>query len=319
MSSSRNTLDTNSLRVRDIYAFNPSNNDFIQPVSIPVIGTNGHLTWLSTVEFLSTISVPTESTSVLNLLTAVKPGLSSLSTAITTTLALGLVSTVKGLGTAGYVSTQTLFRNLTYLATDYGYISSTVLFDSFVSLADMAKIHSMGPMGMFNPALSNGYVSTIHPGEYRIYKSSIGITGANAFNTPLLIVPNTATPTVNIDIGGYSNHIVNSSKMKIDIAANLSATYDANPSYPLTTLSSFLVSGSLPIGSPVRITYTNSNVTQATLSFLLNSNDLTPFPTGPLQLQHRMTNVGSVTIPIASLTSWIPDTNGVFVTLDNTD
>jgi hypothetical protein len=268
---------------------------------------------------LSTLSVPTQSTSVLDILTAVKPGLSTLSTAITTTLGMGLGSTVRGLGTIGYVSTQTLLREVQHLATNYGYISSTTLFDSFLCLADLKKIHALGPMGMFNPVMSNGYVSTINPGEYHIYKSSLGITGANAFNTPLLIIPNTPIPTVDIDIRGFSTHIVGTSKMKIDVAANLSATYAGSPSYPLTTLSSFLVSGTRPVGTPVRISYTNSNVTQATLSFFLDSNDLTPFPTTPLQLNHRMTNVGSLTTPIASLTTWIPDINGVFVTLDNTD
>jgi len=106
--SGRFTVDTNILRIRDIFAINPQNSQFIQPGEIPTIGLNGQLRWYSSLEFLSSISVPTTSTNVLGLLLAVPQGLSTLSTAITTVTNDTIRSTVQGLGLVGYISSQQL-------------------------------------------------------------------------------------------------------------------------------------------------------------------------------------------------------------------
>lgn len=49
--ASRNTVDTNILRIRDVFAINPLTSELIQPAEIPVIGEKGRLKWMSSIEF----------------------------------------------------------------------------------------------------------------------------------------------------------------------------------------------------------------------------------------------------------------------------
>ena len=77
--SSRFTVDTTYLKIRDVFAFNANSGEVIQRDSVPVIGHEGHLDWKSSLEFISSISVPTLSTTVLGILSRIQPGLSSLS------------------------------------------------------------------------------------------------------------------------------------------------------------------------------------------------------------------------------------------------
>ena len=89
--SSRYTVDTNILRIRDVYALNPLNADYVQVLQIPSIDVNGKLRWYSTLELLSSISVPSVSCSVLDILTSVQPGISTMSTIQGSTINAGRV------------------------------------------------------------------------------------------------------------------------------------------------------------------------------------------------------------------------------------
>ena len=115
-----------------------------------------------------------------------------------------------------------------------------------------------------------------------------------------------------IDIGGYTPHFVNTSKLRVDVATNLTLSYGGAAT---TALSSFLVSGGDPIGSPVRLTYSNANVTVGNMSFLLNASDLARLPT-TLELHHVASNANAAT---GTINTFIPEIGGIHLTLDNTD
>lgn len=314
--SSRLSIDSTTLKVRDVFCLNPINSDYIQPASIPVIGDAGKVRWLSSLEFLSTISVPTLSTSILDLLASIQPGFSTFSTILTSTIGSQFTSTVTGLGSVGYVSTSYLDKTVGFLALDHGYISSTTLYDCFTNLADMHQItFKLGAMAMFlGGALSNlsgGYVSTINPGEYKIYKSTIGLQGTNV-NMTLNSDANVTSGIINV--AGFQNNIVNTSHMRIDVNANIQLNYPSGSE--VTTFSTFLVNpaNSRIVGDPVRLTFDAGGALVTNLSFLLKSTQLTPFPAN-LEIHHRMNNAGAS----ANLVTNIPEIGGIFVTLDNTD
>lgn len=322
--SSRVTIDSTSLKVRDVFCLNKTNGDYIQPYSIPVIGDFGKIDWLSSLEFLSTISVPTgvsTSDSALNLLETISPGLSSLSTILVSTAAAITRSSITGLGSlpdgGDYISSSKLFWNITHLSLNYGYISSTNLYDCFTNLADMQQItDNLGAMayhlGGSRSNLTGGYVSTMNPGQYKIYKSSIGLQGVN-INTTLTNGGNINSGL--IDIGGYRSSIVNTSHLRVDINANIQLSYAAGSH--ATTFSTILVNSanSAIIGDPVRLTFNSSNATIGNLSFLIPPTALTtPFPSN-LQLKHVMANDGTT----VNIRTGIPEIGGIFVTLDNTD
>ena len=132
--TSKISYDTNLLRVRELYAVNKTTNDFIQPFAVPITGNQGEVLWFSTIEFLSTITIPPTNIPLVDLLDQIQPGLSSLSTqngrlfsTNTSTLTSRLVSsvanstppnfstpmysTVAGLGSAGYLSTVNIEIN----------------------------------------------------------------------------------------------------------------------------------------------------------------------------------------------------------------
>jgi hypothetical protein len=315
--SSRNTIDTNFLRIREVFAFNPLNNDFIKSESIPVIGNSGRLKYYSTLDFLSSISVPTASTNVLNLLTSIQPGFSTLSTIIQNPAAYA--STVGGLGTAGYVSTSYLKHEIDELSYTYKYISATTLLDCIKNLGDLQQIgNQFGPM-VIGTNLDGGYVSTFNPGEYRIYKSTLPALNILPFAYDSNYMNNNTTlPICEIDIGGFQNHIVNTSKMTIDIQLNTNVFYTNGLQYN-ATMSTVLTPYDDPsseIQSDIlTIPAYFSNATLGTSKFLLNSNDLTPFP-NKIRLyfkQYNLENEGCF------ITTLIPQKNGVYITLDNTD
>ena len=315
--SSRLTVDTTTLKVRDVFCLN-SNADYIQPASIPVIGDFGKITWFSSIEFFSSISVPVLSTTILDVLAAVRPGFSSMSTIFGSTTTTAFRSTVAGLGSSGYVSTTGLNTTVTQLSYDSGYISSTTLYDCFTNLADMGRITGyIGPMVKFlsgvGSNLSNGYISTMNPGSYHIYKSTFGVLGNNLSQT---ITDGGTLNSVILDMGGFSNKIVNTSHLRIDVNANITVNYTGTG--PATTsFSTFLVNSNTSqlVGTPVSLTFNGSNAMMTNLSFILNSNQLTPYPTN-LRLAHRLNNGSGSN---ATLITQIPQTGGVFVTLDNTD
>jgi hypothetical protein len=308
--SSRFTIDTTYLKIRDVFAFNANSGEVIQRDSVPVIGDSGHIDWKNSLEFISSISVPTLSTTVLNLLTMIQPGLSTLSTTYFSTTASYLQSTVEGLGSLpngnDYISSSKLLFTVNRLAGDYGYISSTNLYDCINRLGNL---NTIGPI--LNIPGSNfdarGYVSTLHPGEYRIYQSSLLLQGANLVNTPI----NTNVLTVtNIDVGGYASHIVPSSKMRIDINTNMNITHTTSVQRNLSTFLTPYLSN-LPVGSPVVLNYTATGVNLPSMSFILNATDLSDL-IGPLQLKCSTDSTGFIT-------TVIPDVGGIHITLDNTD
>lgn len=124
---SKITLDTDSITIRRLFALNPATQGPVPEGQIPVVGSNGLVGFYSTIEYFSTISSVTSTDSVLNLLSYVQPGLSSISTqtrvltsSMTSTFTdsilssfssilepsvnFPLTSTVAGLGQLGYIS-----------------------------------------------------------------------------------------------------------------------------------------------------------------------------------------------------------------------
>jgi hypothetical protein len=297
--SSRITLDTTSLTVRSVIAKNPDTGLAIQEGYIPVIAKQGLVTWKNSYEFLSTVSIPQLNTSFLGAVQMIQPGLSSLSTVFYSTMESRMTSTVEGLGSVGYVSTSKLFDSINNLGSR-GYISTQTLYNCINRLGDLQRI---------SPSFANvGYVSTLHPGEYKIYQSSLGLQGHNLGQTVTSLAPNFTKSAV-IDIGGFSRHIVGSSKMKIEVNANVWITHTAAAE---TTMSTFLTAPGQTsvIGTPVVLTYNKSSASLGNATFLLNSNDIQGRPN--LQLCHSLTRGGT-------METTIPLTGGIHVTLDNTD
>ena len=309
--SSRFTVDTTYLKIRDVFAFNANSGEIIQRDSVPVIGDEGHIEWKSSLEFISSISVPTLSTTVLGILSMIQPGLSTLSTVYFSTTASFLTSTSQGLGSLpnsnDYISSSKLLYKIAHLSGDDGYISSTTLYDCINRLGNLDTV---GPL--LNIPGSNfdarGYVSTLHPGEYKIYQSSLNLKGINLVNIP---INNTAVVTVtDIDIGGYTSHIVGSSKMRIDINTNMNITH---PTSVQRNFSTFLTryQQNLPIGTPVVVNYNATSMTLPYMSFLLNSAELT----GSTPLQLKCFTDSS----IGNINTLLPAVGGIHITLDNTD
>lgn len=308
--SSRFTVDTTYLKIRDVFAFNANSGEVIQRDSVPVIGHEGHLDWKSSLEFISSISVPTLSTTVLGILSRIQPGLSSLSSVYFSTTASFLTSSIQGLGSLpnghDYISSSKLFFTVGRLAGDYGYISSTQLYDCINRLGNL---NTIGPiLNVGSNFDTRGYVSTLHPGEYKIYQSSLRLQSANLTNVP---INNTATLTVtNIDIGGYASHIVGSSKMRIDVNTNMNLTH---PTSVLRNFSTFITryQNNLPVGSPVVVNYNATSLSLPYMSFTLNATDLT----GAMPLQLKCATDSSS----GFITTLLPDVGGIHITLDNTD
>jgi len=261
--SSRLTVDTTTLKVRDVFCLN-SNADYIQPASIPVIGDFGKIQWLSSIEFLSTISVPVLSTTILDILASVRPGFSSMSTIFGSTTTSAFRSTVAGLGSSGYVSTATLNNAVTGLSYDSGYISTTTLYDCFTNLADMGRITGyIGPMVKFlsgvGSNLSNGYISTMNPGSYHIYKSTLAYPGSSIFQS---MADGATLRTGLLNIGGYSNKLVNTSLMRIDVNANISMTYPTGSALMVAAgyYATFNANGTVINNSNAMLLYTTDGI-----------------------------------------------------------
>lgn len=124
---SKITIDSDSILLRRLFALNPATQGLISSSHVPLVGSNALVTFYTTNQFFSTISSASATGSVLNLLTDAQQGISSISTQtgelnaslvstfLTQTLSTFssiievsvndiLVSTVQGLGSAGYIS-----------------------------------------------------------------------------------------------------------------------------------------------------------------------------------------------------------------------
>jgi hypothetical protein len=323
------SLNVNHLTVRNIYALNSSNSQYIQPGQIPMIGTddrgfaNGVVKWYNSEEFLNKMYISSVSSTAYEILASVQPAISSMSTIQSLALQTSLQSTVRGLGNAGYVSTSYLDNELAQLSYSRHYISATTLYDCIANLGSLGVIgNNLGPMSFIGSNFSGGYISTLNPGEYRIYKSSIGIEGSNLSGK--VFSDNTSVDSVNIRIAGFSNHIVNNSKMTVDVMANMNLSFSgagtgSGTCYFSTCLSAY--TNDPPrfydkIGDPLKISLnTGSPVNLAHFRCILSATDLSPFPQ-VLTLRHTLSNSPGV---VTSLNTYVPEINGIFVTLDNTD
>jgi hypothetical protein len=314
--SSRFTLDTNILKIRDVFAYKADTGEPIESSYFPVYDEK--LKWQPPFDFLKSISIPTLNTSVNELLYAIQPGLSTLSTNFTEEFDIALKSTVGGLGQI-YVSSSKLHTTFVNLSYEHGYISSTALYDCIKSLGKLDYITDhVGPMvislsGAGIDFLPYGYVSTVHPGKYKQYYSTLGIAGANLTNTTLN--NNITNEGIRIDIGGYLNTLLDSSKLRIDITGNINVTYPSYPTPIVTTFSTFLYNGTSPIGTPVVVNYSNAIFNMSKLTYFLDKSELTPFPS-VLSLRHRITNVNNTA---ASITTSIPNIGGIHIHLNNMD
>lgn len=316
--SSRNTLDTNILKIRDVFALNPATNDVIQQGQLLKIGEKGRFRWQSTSEFFSTMYVEDTSGSVLDILQSVQPGISSLSSA----LAVALVSTVDNLGSSGYVSTNKL-NNLS--GTPYNYISASCLFDVINNLGQINNIQTLGPMQQVNfEGIPRGYVSTTNLGEYKSYYSSLTTGGSNLNNIQF----NNATneKSVTMDLTGFISHWTgnNSSRLIIDVNLNETIKFEATTSgttYISTILTLKDNLGGIVLGNPVlsEVPAKNSNDTiqLGSAKFLLIPEDFAYiYSNAPIELRHIISTPLNETV---RLTTLVPRVGGVFVTLDNMD
>jgi hypothetical protein len=334
MPSSRNTLDTDILRIREVFAFNPNTQDFIQPYQLPMISQNGRLKWMSTLELLSSISVPLVSCSVLDILETVQPGISTVSTVLVSTFTHFLNSTAVGLGSMGgsndtngqqyftgngYISTSRLFDELAKLSGTWQYISSTTLYDVINRLGHLKFIgDDLGPMSFIgsNYEENVGYVSTAHCGEYRIYRSTITRTGQNI--AEVTGSNNQEFTSVSVDIRGYQNHLVSTSKLVIDIDMNMMAEYRGGLQTQ-ATFSNFLKHSDTQQIVGTQVVYdlqpSQSTLNVGKLSFILKKEDLVPWPT-LLNLRHSQSNLSNDSI---TLRTNVPLQGGIMAVLDNLD
>jgi hypothetical protein len=77
--------------------------------------------------------------------------------------------------------------------------------------------------------LTGGYVSTMNPGNYRIYKSTMGLSGTNVNRT---MADEEIFGSATIDITGFNTKIVNSSYLRLDVNANITLGYSGNGKSP---------------------------------------------------------------------------------------
>jgi hypothetical protein len=321
--ASKFTYDTNILRIREVFAINPQKQSFIEPYQIPMIYNEGRLKWWSPLEFFSSISVGTTSTTVLDLLNAIQPGLSSLSSAISSVL----VSTVNGLGDAGYVSTSYLENKIRLLSYVYHYISATTLYDVVANLGNLSIIGGLpNPMGQIgcNYPVNRGFVSTQYLSTYGYKMSSINWIGENYHQAPF--VTGTVLDGPVVPINWFSTQIVSSTQFFIDINTNLVLTPDVGQGTGIQTTVNFSTfftrAGAyvVPLGEPVVIDIPPglSSYTIGSMRFPFNhcnirETGIDGFPDS-LQLRFYQTNAADQNLAI---TSAIPKTSGVFATLNN--
>ena len=257
---------------------------FVDYDSFPVIGNDGLILWKTPLEFLAGISCL--NTTALQLLESIQPGFSTLSTNFTRARDRMLASTVTGVGNS-YISSSFLEKKCRELSIEYGYISTTSFYDCVKGLPRLNTItQSIGPMIMFLQAIgsnynSSGYVSTIHPGGFHNYYSTLGFTGGlNNVNI------DSGIQSLSLDLGGFE--VLDSSKMRLDINANVSVTY-TNPPQPqsmVTAFSTFLHNGTRPVGIPVVVNYSNLTFAMSRFTYFLTAADLGT----SLGLRHRITN-----------------------------
>jgi len=318
MAAYGNYIDSGLITARTIIAFRPEKtNTHIQPDSAPVIGSSGHLKWMSSLEFISSM---TEFSPVYN----IQSGLSTVIQNVLTDKDKIIQSTVRGLGNSSYISTSQLLKDMGALTYKHGYISSSALYDCINSLTSLKSItESVGPMVKFVRSRGErfddrAFVKTANPGSYRIYTSSLGLQGSNLRNTA---INNSAVTTSGvIDIGGYRDLIIPGvSRMRIDVNIGLEHTTAGKfstflysgmgPLGPLGPLSALA-----PLGTPVVVNYlTPPMAPVGKITYFLTAADLIARPS-VLNIGHRGEATGAT-----NATTSIPSFGGIHVTLNNMD
>jgi hypothetical protein len=155
--------NTNILRITRVIAINESNYDYVQPLQIPSVGDSGKLVWYSTLDLLSTISIPTVSCSVLHILTTIQPGLSTLSTIFSSTLTNTAISTTVGLGTSGYVSCLSLVSTtlaLTNSIVQATGVSVSQFNSSIIGFGSSGYVSSLSLVSTTQGLGTSGYISS---------------------------------------------------------------------------------------------------------------------------------------------------------------
>jgi hypothetical protein len=305
MAAYGNYVETDILTARNIIAFRrEETNTHIQPGSAPVIGSSGHLKWMSSLEFISSM---TEFSPVYD----IQPGLSTLIQNVLTDKDKIIQSTVTGLSKSSYINSLGLSRDMGTLTYTHGYISSSALYDCINSLTSLKSItESVGPMVKFVRSRGErfddrAFIKTANPGSYRIYSSTLSMQGSNLRNTA---INNSGVTTSGIiDIGGYRDLIIPGiSKMRIDVNIGLEHTTAGK-------FSTFLLraGASEAIGTPVVVDYlTPPTAPIGKITYFLTAADLIGRPS-MLNIGHR----GDVT----NATTAIPSFGGIHVTLNNMD
>jgi len=289
----RYTLDTNIIKIRDVFAMNSKTGDFVEYASFPVIGNEAQLVWKSPLEFLGGISCM--STTVLGLLESVKPGMSTLSTNFTKGLNTMLISTVNKLGET-YVSSTRLVTKMKGLTQEHGYISTTSFYECVRDLGKLDNITKrVAPMILFLQSVDSnlspsGYVSTINPGKFHNYYSTLGFTGS--LNN-VAMTAGVEIQSLSLNLSGFE--VLASSKLRLDINANVSVTQTQNV---VTAFSTFLYNGSMPIGTPVVVNYSNLNFTMSKFTYFLTAADLS---FNPLTVGLRHLNNTNATITVVPI------------------
>lgn len=289
---SRNTLDTTTLQVRDVIALNPNTNNFIASNYRPVVGDKGKVQWQSSEDFLSSMYLSSISTNVL--------------VALTDPTYID----------SNYVTPDTLSTTVANLSLVNKYISATTLYDCFANLGSMSTIgNELGPM-IFGSNLSGGYVSTVHPGEYRVYQSTIPVVDTNLDLISSSV--NRTLSSITMNLLGFSNHYVNTSKLRIDIHGSVIPNFYGGLS-DNCYMSTFLINPlwNTRVGDVVktRIPPYMSNAQLGNFSFFLSGADLT-MGLSSLILCHRYYTLNN---DPCDFTTMIPYVGGVFATLNNMD
>jgi hypothetical protein len=165
--SARKTYDTQSIALRRMYAYDVSNNRPFSTGYVLTSLTKGVVSFVSPNVSLSTIGLPNLPATISTLSAELLSTSISYSFTFTSSSAIFLPSTVKGLGTSDYVSTTALGP---YLASTVqglgtiGFISSTLLTDpitsTIIGLGTIGYVSSTQLTSSLNGLGSIGYVSS---------------------------------------------------------------------------------------------------------------------------------------------------------------
>ena len=199
------------------------------------------------------------------------------STTLYSTINTGFASTVAGLGTSGYVSSSQLTSSLVGLAS-IRYISTTQLTSSLVGLASIGYVSSTQLTSSIVGLATVGYVSSTQLFSSLANFTSIRSTFSNSLagnwsNTNFLypgIVAGTTLSTIQFDLGpAFRNKILSgaaNSKLDIETKTNLQFGY-----YD-TTSRDYQFNTYLVIGS----TFATTNIigTESLTYYILNANSI---------------------------------------------